>query len=607
MKSWFFYQERGRTIGPLTSSDMHARIRDGRLRPFDLVYKEGDRGWCMALECPELKEAFADIESTGSPARPWVCLQKKTKSGLNFVTTGPFSEEEVKRALMEGKLTYGDYAWREGLQEWRRLGTLVEFNPRLQEEGGTSSTPTDKISGIQAEELLKNVVEIKRPRVTAGSPPPQEAEGEDLTKISGIGADYPTVVMDNPLMDDADDPPTEPSIRISDYDPETRTAASWDEDKTRIVEMGDSETEFGALSEANTVTDARFGGATDPDADPDAVTRIVPELQAKTSTSVPTPSATPTSISTSSLESEPASETEDSDPWSRHWVDWGIVAALMVAFIGGVVWISRIVRAPKPGPVAESPLPTPPQPSDVQDEPALTVKSEEKVPAAEEAQTETAPAPPPPPPPRPVRKEPTELYLKLHAAGSRQARIEIRTDGSPHFPVYVQVVGLPGQVAEGASFYWYKRLAPSGDPDEPLDLSELKLPQGRFIVRATTGELHKEERLNLGIGEASYKQETAQQRKIHASAIWEERLQLMRLATALEAEIASSIKSKRFSTKPFRALQAVNKSNGGRYVLFESWYELKEIFTEARKGADEQLLIRAKRAREQMARFSVWR
>ncbi|NJL24686.1 MAG: DUF4339 domain-containing protein [Calothrix sp. SM1_5_4] len=45
-------------MGPLTARDMRSRIREGRIRPFDLVYREGESGWVMALEHPEFRDEF---------------------------------------------------------------------------------------------------------------------------------------------------------------------------------------------------------------------------------------------------------------------------------------------------------------------------------------------------------------------------------------------------------------------------------------------------------------------------------------------------------------------------------------------------------------------
>ena len=50
MNEQYFYQDLGKTAGPLSAEEVKGRIRDGRIRVFDLLYKDGESAWKIALE-----------------------------------------------------------------------------------------------------------------------------------------------------------------------------------------------------------------------------------------------------------------------------------------------------------------------------------------------------------------------------------------------------------------------------------------------------------------------------------------------------------------------------------------------------------------------------
>src|SRR5690606_35381658 len=102
MSDWFFYQEDGRAMEPVTADDLRERIKSGKIRLFDLILKEGEANWRMALEHSELKDDFKGLSQNALKERPWVCLQRKSPEGFDFTTTGPYSFEEIRESLMAG-------------------------------------------------------------------------------------------------------------------------------------------------------------------------------------------------------------------------------------------------------------------------------------------------------------------------------------------------------------------------------------------------------------------------------------------------------------------------------------------------------------------------
>ncbi len=530
----FFYQADGKTVGPVTLTDLKGRIKEGKIRLFDLILKEGEASWRMALEHMEFKEEFKDKPKSALRDRPWVCLQRKSPDGFDFTTTGPFSHEEVREALMAGKVSYTDYVWRSGFPEWKRIGLLEDFNPRLRKPADPNATP--KIPE-DATELVKNVVEMKRARPPLPEPPPTEAKTRDLTKQPG---------PDN-------EPPPMPSVQ----------------EKNNVIEITDSE-----------VTQIR-----------DTSTLKKSEGKSKRRRkNVP-------------------------------WLDWGIVGILVVVLGAVALVLSRNIKRHR---TLEVPASTvvetlPPQPASpmgyeaveaeqnapepVEDEPSEE-PDEELKPEKEEVVEK----------PKPVVKKvaipskpPTELFLAVQNRNNSQARIELRTNGSPDFPVFVQVVGVPGHVTSGPSFYRYLRLKSTGDPRQPLDLSKVKLPQGKLIFRATSGDIKKEAKLNVGTTDPQYKQAINRVRKLHAYAIWQERLSLLRLSATLETRVAQAVNGQKFNAKGLDQISQVRMVNGYKYSLFDDWYELKLAMDEARKGATTATVAKVKRVHDKMVTYSIWK
>ncbi|MGE3759838.1 MAG: DUF4339 domain-containing protein [Pseudobdellovibrionaceae bacterium] len=541
MKKSFFYQERGKTTGPATIDEMKRRIREGRLQLFDMVHQEGEAGWKMAMEYPDLRTEFKTGKLATMSHRPWVCLQRRPDKDLEFSTSGPFSTEDIRSAIQSGTIAYSDYAWKEGFSEWKRIGTIDEFNRRVQAraEEPKKEEALPPLPELPADKILENVTVMKRLNPLAEAPPPPEASGKDLSKEAQKKVELTHRVP--PALD-----PTPPAPKVE---------------------------------------------------PPPKVTRLLADSPQKTARPLPpVPSPAPTEEAvirfqpdeTLASDEITATNIKPLGPKYRRWVDIGIVVFLFLVMGATALLVTRYMdrsRAPK----VDAPVVTEmsqPAPSKVEEKPEL---------------------PPPRPEPAVPDTPPTELVLNVQTLSSTQVKIEIRSDSGPSFPIFVQIVGLPGQVSEGPSFYRYLKFSPSGNKSTPIDLSDVKLPQGKFILRAQTGKLTKEARMNIGINETQYKQVVGRLRKIHSASIWKERLTLLALAQILESRITEAAGGKNFGSKGLAALAAVKKSNGANYILFEQWWEMKEIMEAARIGASASLLARAKQARERISTFTVWK
>lgn len=567
MNEMFFYQDSGKTVGPFSAEDIKLRIKDGKIRVFDLLYKDGDPSWRMALEHPSLSAEFKSATIASLKERPWVCLQRK---GQGFVTTGPFTQDEIRASIQAGKISYSDYAWKDSLAEWKRIGSLEEFNPRARQ---SVLPPMPDVPKESAKELLKNVVEYQKPITAstvedtppeAGSdflPPPVPYEGITKTQIPAPKVTSSTEIKKTPKREKS---------------PDAKSEAKADDAYTiRVITNTHN-----AKAKSDSKREARA------------------EAKGETSAMVRT-----------------GDVDEDAAP-KRKWLDWGLVAALVLVLIGAVLIVSRflilkptvslpenagesVMADPSPAPVVTAPPPPSPQ---VRPEPP----SKPEATAQPQQAAEPTPKPKPEPPPRP--HEPTELVLSVRTPGSGQPQIEVRTDGTSGYPVHLQILGLPGQVAEGGSYYRFMRLTPNGKLRERLDVPALKLPHGKFLLRAEAGELKKETKFSWGLNDPAIKSSVNRQRKAWAFALWKERLNLFALSQALEKQVTQAlVPSKKFSAKPWEKLISLKRSEGSKYLMFDEWWELRNIAKEAKTGVTAALASRAQKQREHLASFSVWK
>lgn len=605
MKDWYFYQDKGRTQGPLTLEDLRARVREGRLRLFDLIYKEGEPGWRMALEHPDLRGEFKQA-GANSATRPWVCLHRKNEETFEFVTLGPYDDEEVRQAIAAGHLSYGDYAWRQGFEQWQRLGALEEFNPRAASLKRAAQVKPE--AEETPEQLLRDVVELRRRQVVEkGEAPPVGASGPDLTKDED---EIATRIVTKQELASMSAPPPPPDG--SHLGPKTKVFQGMsfkpprpteEEEATRIV----SPVLDPDATRITTKPERESTRIVDRDA-----TRVVAEVP-RISTRGPV--ADEVEDQRPMMDDEPLPE-EELAP-ARNWrtgpkrfsTDWAIVLGLVVMLVVAIVVLSRRhtdgPEIPPTVPVLEhleanGPIELQP-PGEAQALPAPEdpVPPGADLPAVPATPAAAEPTPPPPPPPKP--RAPTKLALSANTSGS-EFKIEVRSDGTKEFPVFLQIVGLPGQVTQGASFYRYFKIEATGDASAPLELPDLDLAPGRYRLRAETANLQREAELSFGTGETSFKQAVARARKLNAAAVWGERLALYRQARALEQRLASG------QMRGFEALAQVKKATGANYIFFDDWWEMKEIVREARQQKiTPALKDRARKLRERIATFSVWR
>lgn len=141
-QAWYVSRS-GRAEGPFATEYVRALLTEGHLSGLDLVYREGDDQWLPAAHFKALsktgvsteekkmrgpREADQGGEVAGStPLVSWIVLKPH---GGTYLQDGPYSTKQVIDGLRKGRFQYTQYIWRPGIEKWRRIGDLAEFDRR---------------------------------------------------------------------------------------------------------------------------------------------------------------------------------------------------------------------------------------------------------------------------------------------------------------------------------------------------------------------------------------------------------------------------------------------------------------------------------------------
>ncbi len=145
--AWYF-SSNGKAMGPVATEMVKSMIRGGQIQALDLVFREGDVEWLPVASHSELSDAKKswdrstdlqdDFTPSVSPLVTWIVL--RPHSGT-YLQEGPYSTGAIAEGLKAGRFLYSQYAWRAGLDRWRRIGDLEEFDRRDIVRGASGIVP----------------------------------------------------------------------------------------------------------------------------------------------------------------------------------------------------------------------------------------------------------------------------------------------------------------------------------------------------------------------------------------------------------------------------------------------------------------------------------
>ncbi len=161
-------------VGPLSASDVYARIQKGQITWAHFVWRKGQAEWKRICDTKTFQAVV--------PQQPSKGVQKEIKTALkpglrprggppsapaeevsliqnwylyyNHSQYGPFSEEEILRFLKVGKIDGRAHCWRDGMKNWERLDRVSEFKKISSRplQGSSHSSAQSQTAGLNTEQ-----------------------------------------------------------------------------------------------------------------------------------------------------------------------------------------------------------------------------------------------------------------------------------------------------------------------------------------------------------------------------------------------------------------------------------------------------------------------
>ena len=188
MARWY-RKAKGGLQGPLSHEAVCRFIVKKKIKPLDLLLKEGKWKW----ECLEEIEEFQDcLYPYEFKAKKWVTICQGQKKHPQ----GPFSVQEIIKMLRQGKLRWLDYGWYPGMSSWRPLFHFVEqwsyfFNIKEVLDGVKKEKQSrwcwsqeELLSQIvqQKETLLEKRKRLEKQKSQKKEPIPEGTDGKELVE-----------------------------------------------------------------------------------------------------------------------------------------------------------------------------------------------------------------------------------------------------------------------------------------------------------------------------------------------------------------------------------------------------------------------------------------
>ncbi len=124
-----------KSIGPMTASEVYDRVIAGELTWISFVWKEGMGDWQRLADVPAFKAAMPPPPATKPkaqpPAPPMASKKIQIKEWFLYYNDsqfGPYTEDEIEGMAGIGKINPETFAWKDGLSDWEKIGSLSHFS-----------------------------------------------------------------------------------------------------------------------------------------------------------------------------------------------------------------------------------------------------------------------------------------------------------------------------------------------------------------------------------------------------------------------------------------------------------------------------------------------
>jgi predicted component of type VI protein secretion system len=145
MTQWYVYREGGDTVGPVTTAQLSAGIRAGKVPLDSYVCVAGSNQWQPMDQVPDFAGAVRTVEERAVQGRPPVAPTEipshlATDAGpeaLWYVINegsdpfGPITTEQLRRAIRSGQVPITGQVNRAGTPDWFDLAVVPEFYEEL--------------------------------------------------------------------------------------------------------------------------------------------------------------------------------------------------------------------------------------------------------------------------------------------------------------------------------------------------------------------------------------------------------------------------------------------------------------------------------------------
>lgn len=137
-----FYVNNGNdNMGPYTMETIQEMVQANTLKATDYLYLDDRDEWVMICQHPDFVKGFQNHKPKKSISEKTVITEVKV-SELDheprqtewFVLKdknrlGPFGPKEIVKMLQEKSIFEYDFAWHQGIDDWKRIAELEDFSP----------------------------------------------------------------------------------------------------------------------------------------------------------------------------------------------------------------------------------------------------------------------------------------------------------------------------------------------------------------------------------------------------------------------------------------------------------------------------------------------
>jgi hypothetical protein len=125
--------------GPHTQAEIQKMLDAGKLSFTDFIFKPGMPSWTPISDVKEFERRDKDptnilLENPipQNQLEGWVVLVKNSNAEgkETFVQQGPLTSYQVREKLVRQEFQYDDHIWQKGYSEWKKIGSLDEFDRR---------------------------------------------------------------------------------------------------------------------------------------------------------------------------------------------------------------------------------------------------------------------------------------------------------------------------------------------------------------------------------------------------------------------------------------------------------------------------------------------